>query len=152
MSQRCVRALLSGAVALRNTARLQVSRQSHTCAHSRSLNLAAAARQQLVYEDVGRAGSGVMTATTGTDALHLQFYDGRASSIPYSFLRDHCKCQKCRAHLANTMHSDFQPGAHPEIIQSNMLGVVIDWSDGHISKYSGEWLHDAAHDLNFCLS
>ena len=37
-------------------------------------------------------------------------------------------------------------------MQSNVFGVVIDWSDGHISKYSGEWLHDATHDLNFCLS
>ncbi|KAK8391728.1 hypothetical protein O3P69_017331 [Scylla paramamosain] len=55
-SQRYARALLSGAVALRNTARLQVSRRSHTCAHSRSLTLAAAARQQLGYEESVRPG------------------------------------------------------------------------------------------------
>lgn len=26
--------------------------------------------------------------------------------------------------------------------QTNEFGVVVDWSDGHISKYSGLWLHD----------
>lgn len=36
---------------------LQVSRQSHTCAHSRSLTLAAAARQQLGYEEAVRPGT-----------------------------------------------------------------------------------------------
>lgn len=34
----------------------QVSRRSHTCAHSRSLTLAAAARQQLGYEESVRPG------------------------------------------------------------------------------------------------
>ncbi|XP_063867007.1 uncharacterized protein LOC135104052 [Scylla paramamosain] len=151
-SQRYARALLSGAVALRNTARLQVSRRSHTCAHSRSLTLAAAARQQLGYEESVRPGIGVMAASTGSDSLHLQFCDGRTSQIPYSFLRDHCKCHRCRTHLTTDIHTEFQPAIQPEIIQSNVFGVVIDWSDGHISKYSGEWLHDATHDLNFCLS
>lgn len=134
-----------------------------------------------------------MTVTTGSDALHLQFCDGRTSNIPYSFLRDNCKCHKCRADRNTAINSDFEVAVHPEIIQvrkllpnslilcmscivaffitffmilcitffaiwpffplqSNVLGVVIDWSDGHISKYSGEWLHDATHDLNFYLS
>lgn len=137
-------------------------------------------------------GSGVMTATTGSDALHLQFLDGRTSAIPYSFLRDHCRCRTCRSLLTPKINSHFQPAVQPEIIQvrnqcalvrtvsseccyilaqtrtlgsflvdhggvppslqSNVLGVVIDWSDGHISKYSGEWLHNAAHDINFSLS
>lgn len=129
-----------------------MSRQSHTCAHSRSLTLAAAARQQLGYEEAVRPGSGLMTVTTGSDALHLQFCDGRTSNIPYSFLRDNCKCRRCRADRNTAIDSDFDVAVHPEIIQSNVLGVVIDWSDGHISKYSGEWLHDATHNLNFYLS
>ncbi|XP_050734556.1 gamma-butyrobetaine dioxygenase-like [Eriocheir sinensis] len=151
-SSRYARVLLSGAAVIRNTARLQTRRQSHTCAHSRSLTLAAAARQQQAFEEAVHPGSGVMTATTGSDALHLQFLDGRTSAIPYSFLRDHCRCRRCRSLLTPSINSHFQPAVHPEIIQSNVLGVVIDWSDGHISKYSGEWLHNAAHDISFSLS
>lgn len=127
-------------------------RQSHTCAHSRSLTLAAAARQQMAFQEAPRPGNGVTAATTGSDALHLQFCDGKNIVIPYDFLRDNCKCHRCRTHQTSPIHSEFQVEAHPEIIQSNVLGVVIDWSDGHISKYSGEWLHQAARELNFYLS
>ncbi|XP_071530349.1 gamma-butyrobetaine dioxygenase-like isoform X2 [Panulirus ornatus] len=116
------------------------------CAHSRSLSLAAAARQQLATMEAPRPGSGVVSASTGSQALHVKFCDGRTSEIPYAWLRDNCQCHRCSSErgLGN---NEFEVAAHPEIIQSNVFGVVVDWSDGHISKYPGEWLHQTAHHL-----
>ncbi|KAG7159771.1 gamma-butyrobetaine dioxygenase-like [Homarus americanus] len=148
-SQRYARALLSGAAALRNTAVYQGQRNTHRCAHSRSLTLATAARQQLASAEAPRPGSGVISASTGSDALQITFCDGRRSEIPYSWLRDNCQCHKCSSctSLTQPVNTEFELGAHPEIIQSNVFGVVVDWSDGHISKYPGEWLHQVAHTV-----
>ncbi|XP_045604656.1 gamma-butyrobetaine dioxygenase [Procambarus clarkii] len=148
-SQRYARALLSGAATLKNVAGFQARRQTHLCAHSRSLTLAAAARHQLARAEAPRPGSGVVTASTGSDALQITFCDGRTREIPYVWLRDNCQCHKCSScrGLSAEGNREFQVVAYPEIIQSNVFGVVVDWNDGHISKYPGEWLHQAAHTL-----
>ncbi|KAK3888504.1 hypothetical protein Pcinc_007443 [Petrolisthes cinctipes] len=125
-SQQYSRALLTTLAALRSAARHQIQRQSHTCAHSRSLSLAAAARQQLAHVESPRPGSGVTAASTGTTSLHLEFCDGRRSAVPYSWLRDNCQCHKCNGNYSSLRNptSPFQVTVHPEIIQSNVFGVV----------------------------
>lgn len=85
------------------------------------------------------AGTGVVAAVTGDKSLRIKFSDGSAREVPYTWLRDNCRCHACSGTLASgNLHSEV----YPEIIQSNEFGVVVDWSDGHISKYSGLWLHD----------
>ncbi|KAK4305075.1 hypothetical protein Pmani_023019 [Petrolisthes manimaculis] len=126
-SQQYSRALLTTLAALRSATRHQIRRQSHTCAHSRSLSLAAAARQQLAHVESPRPGSGVTAASTGTTSLHLEFCDGRRSTVPYSWLRDNCQCHKCNGNYSSLRNptSPFQVTVHPEIIQSNVFGVVL---------------------------
>lgn len=127
----------------------QVKRQTHLCAHSRSLTLAAAARHQLARAEAPHPGSGVVAALTGSDALQVTFCDGRTSEIPYAWLRDNCQCHKCASCRGLATHvNEFQVVALPDIIQSNVFGVVVDWNDGHISKYPGKWLHQVAHTFS----
>lgn len=138
-SQRYTKALLSGATAFRSVARQQVRHNSQVCMHSRSLSLAAAARNQLAVLEAPLPGTGVVAAVTGDKSLRIKFSDGSAREVPYTWLRDNCRCHACSGTLASgNLHSEV----YPEIIQSNEFGVVVDWSDGHISKYSGLWLHD----------
>lgn len=136
-SQRYTRALLSGAAAIRNVAHQQVRYNSQVCMHSRSLSLAAAARNQLAVLEAPLPGTGVVAAVTGDKCLRVKFTDGSAREIPYSWLRENCRCRNCSGTIASAAAE-----VYPEIIQSNEFGVVVDWSDGHISKYPGLWLHD----------
>merc|ERR1712212_1041836 len=91
-------------------------------------------------------GTGVVTAITSDSSLRVRFTDGSAREIPYSWLRHNCRCHKCLPRDAAGVFSseNLNMEVHPEIIQSNEFGVVVDWSDGHISKYPGVWLHDNA--------
>lgn len=141
--QRCSRALLTGAAVLRTVSCQQIRHKSQVCTHTRSLNLAAAAKTLL---EPPPAGTAVVGTVTGTDTLRVGFSDGSAREINYTWLRGNCRCHSClRGATEGRLASGEQsPEVHPEIIQSNVHGIVVDWSDGHISKYPGQWLYDTA--------
>ncbi|XP_037786963.1 trimethyllysine dioxygenase-like [Penaeus monodon] len=141
--QRCSRALLSGATVLRSVSCQQIRRKSQICTHTRSLNLAAAAKTLL---EPPPAGTAVVGTVTGTNTLRVGFSDGSAKEIPYTWLRGNCRCHRClRGDTEGRLASGEQSTEiHPEIVQSNVHGIVVDWSDGHISKYPGLWLYEKA--------
>ncbi|XP_042881667.1 uncharacterized protein LOC122259155 [Penaeus japonicus] len=111
--QRCSRVLLSGATVFRKVSSQQVRHKSQLCTHTRSLNLAAAAKTLLEPPPTGTA---VVGTVTSTNSLRVGFSDGSAREIPYTWLRSNCRCHKClhgntEGHLVSRQQNT---DVHPE--------------------------------------
>ena len=81
------------------------------------------------------------------DSVHLRFGDGRPAVFHYLWLRDNCK-------------TNLHPQTHERIF--DLLSVAenispkkaavesgelrIEWKDGHLSRFSGEWLRANSYD------
>jgi len=86
----------------------------------------------------------------GNEALTVNWRTGGESRYPYIWLRDNCRCAKCRdprngQRLFDAF--DLSPEPHPAEARLVEGSVVIGWSEeDHQSRYAAEWL--AAHDLS----
>nr|XP_045604657.1 gamma-butyrobetaine dioxygenase-like [Procambarus clarkii] len=149
-SQRYYRFLLSTAAALKCVARQQVRGKSggcSSCSVQRGLSLAADARQQLALKCQTHSRSSVVSWVLERECLKVRFGDGSASQMPYVWLRDNCQCPECYNAVAlgrNFLLDDLDIEVHPIEVQDSDGGVKINWSDGHRSEYTGEWLQDRA--------
>ncbi|XP_071530346.1 gamma-butyrobetaine dioxygenase-like [Panulirus ornatus] len=149
-SQRYSRALLLGANALRSVARQQVRQKCSacsSCSSSRRLSLAAAARQQAATKEAPPKPKTVVSSTLENDFLTVKFGDGSFSEMPFMWLRDNCQCPSCfssgalgRTFLMENLNIDVQATSVKEIES----GILVKWSDGHTSEYTGKWLYDRA--------
>ena len=76
--------------------------------------------------------------------IQVTWNSGKKSRFPYIFLRENCKCPNC-----------FHPVVKQRLVIADKETSVIDsiaiqedgnslecrWSDGHVSRYSSDWLH-----------
>ncbi|CAL4066721.1 unnamed protein product, partial [Meganyctiphanes norvegica] len=82
------------------------------------------------------------------DTIRVEFADSSTSDLPNLWLRDNCQCEKCyskvaQARIALFKHLDLN--THPVHVQENQNGsITVEWNDGHLSDFSGEWLHQRA--------
>ena len=85
----------------------------------------------------------VCVAVNSSRVVQIGWEDGMRSEFHALMLRDNCFCDECysavvgeRVKLTNSIPLDISiRSARPE---NN--GIVIHWSDGHVSKYDAEWL------------
>jgi gamma-butyrobetaine dioxygenase len=86
----------------------------------------------------------------GSDWLTVFWQSGGESRFPHLWLRDNCRCPKCRdprngQRLFDTLDLPAEP--RPAITRLEGSALVIAWQDeAHESRYAGEWL--AGHDLS----
>ena len=74
--------------------------------------------------------------------------DGGRSTWPAIWLRDQCRCAKCRHPSGQRLFEIGDLPERPEITQAIITGgtVVLVWRDGHTSDFDAAWL--AEHDLS----
>jgi len=81
--------------------------------------------------------------------ITVRWSDKSPTSLPHFWLRDNCRCAKCR-HPGNgqKLYEIVDLPADLSAIEAMVAPdgtVKVLWSDGHRSEYSAEWLN--AHDL-----
>lgn len=116
---------------------------------TRRLSLAAQARQQdLAARRQPVIATSVLHTQMVNDAIRVEFADGSTSDLPHLWLRDNCQCDKCfsksaEGRLTSLKYLDLN--THPVDVQENQNGsITVEWNDGHISDFTGEWLHHRA--------
>ncbi|CAL4103214.1 unnamed protein product, partial [Meganyctiphanes norvegica] len=117
--------------------------------NTRRLSLAAQARQQeLTARRQPVVATSVLHSQVCNDTIRVEFADGSTSDLPHLWLRDNCQCEKCfsasaqgRISLLKNLDLDTTP-VHVQELQNGSL--TVEWSDGHTSEFSGEWLHQRA--------
>jgi gamma-butyrobetaine dioxygenase len=86
----------------------------------------------------------------GKDALAVTWQKGATSRFPFIWLRDNCRCAKCRdprngQRLFDTL--DLPADPQPTVAKIDGDAISIRWaSEDHDSRYASAWL--AAHDLS----
>jgi gamma-butyrobetaine dioxygenase len=84
------------------------------------------------------------------DALAVTWQKGSTSRFPFIWLRDNCRCAKCRdprngQRLFDTLDLPAEP--KPAETRLDSEAVAIRWAgEDHDSRYAGAWL--VAHDLS----
>ncbi len=85
-----------------------------------------------------------------SDALDTLWSDGRVSPFHYQWLRDNCACGQCvysvtREQLFEIV--DVPEQLHPQRTRIDEQGhLLIDWQDGHHSRFHPGWLRAHAYD------
>jgi gamma-butyrobetaine dioxygenase len=83
-------------------------------------------------------------------ALDAVWSDGRVSLFHHQWLRDNCSCHRCvygvtREQLFEIV--DVPEELHPQRVRIDEQGhLLIDWQDGHHSRYHPGWLRAHAYD------
>src|SRR5690349_4866377 len=86
----------------------------------------------------------------GKDALAVTWQKGSTSRFPFIWLRDNCRCAKCRdprngQRLFDTL--DLPADPQPTVAKVDGDAISIRWAgEDHDSHYASAWL--AAHDLS----
>lgn len=70
---------------------------------------------------------------------------GSPDEFPFVYLRDHCRCERCfhpvsLGRLSRLGELDFEVRAEAAEVTDGGGKVKVRWSDGHESRYDGEWL------------
>ena len=75
--------------------------------------------------------------------MQVEWADGKKNEFDALMLRDNCVCGECLSATADE-RLKLTPSTHLDIsIQAVHLengAIVVHWKDGHISKYTSEWL------------
>ncbi len=86
----------------------------------------------------------------GDDDAVVTWSDGRETPLHRFFLRDNCTCAQC--YLPLTREQLFEITDAPADLRFAGAGIdvggdlVVDWSDGHVSRYAPGWLRECAPD------
>jgi alpha-ketoglutarate-dependent taurine dioxygenase len=89
------------------------------------------------------------SATYSNGMIELQWSDHSSNRYHCIWLRDACRCEACgnpaigyRSLRLSALDLDLKPG------QLNVVAdrLVVNWDDGHESRFSAAWLHDHAYD------
>ncbi|CAL4067646.1 unnamed protein product [Meganyctiphanes norvegica] len=115
----------------------------------RRLSLAAQTRQQeLAASRQPVVATSVLHSQAVNDAIRVEFADGSKSDLAHLWLRDNCQCEKCYSKSAQgriSLLKNLDLNTHPVNVQEVQNGsIIVEWNDGHISEFSGEWLHQRA--------
>src|ERR1700676_4110441 len=92
----------------------------------------------------------IRTIESGNEALTVAWQSGGASRFAHIWLRDNCRCAKCRdPRNGQRLFDTLDLPAEPRPAEAKLEGdeVVIRWAgEDHESRYAGGWLE--AHDLS----
>ncbi|XP_002736275.1 gamma-butyrobetaine dioxygenase-like [Saccoglossus kowalevskii] len=77
--------------------------------------------------------------------LRVQWNDGSEFSYPYVWLRDNCLCPSCyhaqgKQRLLTMAELDIDVQPSTISMSTDRKGVTVDWSDGHQSTFSTDWM------------
>lgn len=95
-------------------------------------------------------GAELLNLVPAGDALDTRWSDGRVSPFHYQWLRDNCACAQCvysvtREQLFEIV--DAPEDLHPQRTRIDEHGhLLIDWQDGHRSRFHPGWLRAHAYD------
>lgn len=87
---------------------------------------------------------------TAHDHVAVTWSDARVSPFHHQWLRDNCSCSQCvysvtREQLFEIV--DVPPELHPQRTRIDEQGqLLIDWQDGHHSRFHPGWLRAHAYD------
>ena len=95
--------------------------------------------------------SALIDARSKNNQIRITWDNHRSIEYHSIWLRDNCRCQFCgepaigrrRLHLT-TIDLSIQP-IEVKVVDTELF---IDWSDGHKSSYSSQWLLENAYDEN----
>ncbi|XP_076066288.1 gamma-butyrobetaine dioxygenase-like [Oratosquilla oratoria] len=80
----------------------------------------------------------------GPRSVKVEFFDGEPSEYPYVWLRENCQCSSCfnasaiaRAFLLEELDLTITP-KDVQLLDGN---IHVEWHDGHVGVYKGDWLH-----------
>lgn len=88
------------------------------------------------------------SANLDGDLVKLAWADGTATIFPTIWLRDNCRCQKCRHASGQRLFeiTDLPTTLGVSHCEAGAGQLTVTWSpDGHVSSYGLDWLRD--HDL-----
>lgn len=84
----------------------------------------------------------------GDRTVNVTFADTTTSDYPYVWLRENCQCPKCfqsdaiaRLFLIDDLDINIRP---KEVQVEDASRLRVEWPDGHVSVFAGEWLHRRA--------
>jgi gamma-butyrobetaine dioxygenase len=88
--------------------------------------------------------------TLAADGIHVPGPGNTASTLPFYWLRDNCRCAACR-HPGNGQKlyeiTDLPPDLRAREASIDGNGnLLVQWSDGHASRFDAPWL--AGHGLD----
>ncbi|WP_079204265.1 gamma-butyrobetaine dioxygenase [Pseudomonas sp. CC6-YY-74] len=94
--------------------------------------------------------TGLVGLSSTSDSLEVTWSDARTSPFHHQWLRDNCTCSQCvysvtREQLFEIV--DVPPELHPQRTRIDQQGhLLIDWQDGHHSRFHPGWLRAHAYD------
>src|SRR5699024_9418269 len=94
------------------------------------------------YSDGPSLVSAELTRIGESPRVALTWDDGAETALPPIWLRDHCPCDVCRhasSHERLVKIIDTETGVPNVALDNSML--VLDWPDGHESRFDGVWLY-----------
>src|ERR1700675_659753 len=92
----------------------------------------------------------IRTIESGNATLNVIWQSGGTSGFPHIWLRDNCRCARCRdprngQRLFDAL--DLPADPYPAEAKLETARLVIRWAgEDHESRYAGDWL--VSHDLS----
>ncbi|XP_041353182.1 trimethyllysine dioxygenase, mitochondrial-like [Gigantopelta aegis] len=89
-----------------------------------------------------------ITAIEKRDRYLELHHEGQVFTIPYMWLRDHCRCSHCfneETGQKNVSHKISGIGASGVELEEFGTTLKILWEDGHKTEYSVQWLVDNSY-------
>ncbi|MFJ4197439.1 gamma-butyrobetaine dioxygenase [Pseudomonas sp. NPDC089534] len=84
------------------------------------------------------------------DRVLTEWADGRVSPFHHAWLRDNCPCPQCVYSVTREQVFeivDASPSLEPAAARIDSDGrLLIDWQDGHLSRFDPGWLRAHAYD------
>ena len=91
----------------------------------------------------------IVSLTAQSDALFAKWQDGASARIPHLWLRHNCGCEQCVVRQTSekrfqifTVAADLKP---ERARLADGPALVVDWPDGHRSRFSSQYLRAALH-------
>ncbi|MEC9482373.1 MAG: gamma-butyrobetaine hydroxylase-like domain-containing protein, partial [Halomonas sp.] len=92
-------------------------------------------------------GPALVDAMATGARVTLRWTDDSQAHFPLSWLRDHCACASCRHPLTRERLfvplEDIADAPEVELIEG---GLLLNWADGHVSRFDAVWLHQRRLD------
>ena len=91
----------------------------------------------------------IVSLKTAPDAVLAMWADGASARIPHLWLRHNCECEQCM--VRQTSEKRFQiftvaPDLKPRRASlADGQALVVDWPDGHRSRFSAQELYASRH-------
>lgn len=89
-----------------------------------------------------QAGPALTQATLTQKGVALAWQDGKQTTLPLLWLRDHCACQACRhPQTRERLYLPLEPITEPPSVALLEGHLHVNWQDGHVSAFHSGWLY-----------